>query len=563
MTSAFAIWSSSPLMREPRLLALALARRFGRTNLLIQTEPPPTLRYTLPSAWDGALRTWFADCRVLHAPPAEMVFGRLFPRHQLLSLCRGDCPRGEGLDRDIKLAWDFGRSHYAPLAAFIHGPACANEVACNVCELMALTASGPLWNSPMDVALRATNWLAADALLSGALGRAVGPAWPGILWKHFQTIWGRMEAYRVSSNHYLSNLLGLVLLGSVFPKNDLAMRALALARREWPRAILSQTYKDGGAYEGSIPYHAFVTEMALVARLLDPVPWPEQATKRLHAMVDIIRSHRTAGGELPLVGDDDSGRVLAVDHGSGTGRADALLSLAARAGYRGASESPVFFPASGWWTARRAGWFVHAEFGGVGFHGIGAHAHDDDFSLWVEHRGVPLFIDPGSYLYTPDQQARNEFRSAHRHTTVRLLNPGSAPGVLNAQGVFEWRGRIEPLPAQIKGAASCSIRDGIITRDIEVDENELIVRDQCSGGGNAWWFFHLHPSLRHHTTDEGLVMEANGMRWRLSSRPAIRMEPTAAGFAPCYGTCCPSVVYQGHCRTNGDLSVTWRLDVLC
>jgi len=563
MSRVLDTWMGSPLRREPQLLMRSITRRLGYRPHAVNPDVPSSITYQIPAGWQSRLSRWFQGCGVTGAPAAEVVFGITFPREQLIAACRGAFTHGTGIGSDIKLAWDFGRCHHAPLAAYVKGHACVEMLAREIKELMALPADGPLWRSPMDISIRAINWIAADALVDGALGQSVGHEWPSILWRHLDAVWRRLEAYRVSNNHYLANLLGLSLLGLLFPDDRTASTALGFARREWPKALIAQTYPDGGAYEASLPYHVFITEMALLVRLLDPVPWPAEATHRLQQMIEVIRAHRNDQGIVPVTGDDDSGRVIAVDHGAGIGRADAVLALGAQAGFSANTQSAGLFPRSGWWAGKQHDWFAHVEFGGVGLHGIGGHAHDDDFGVWIEDCGIPLIVDPGSYLYSSDIEGRNIFRSAFRHSTVRFTSSGMEPGILRANGLFEWRGRIDPLRVVRSAPGSITVTDGTLSRSVRLEPDALVIEDEARGNGSAWWFFHLHPSLHHHAGEAGVVLARDHRRWRLSSEPQIKMESRQAGFSSVYGTSAPSVVYCGCRPVRESVTVTWRLDRTC
>ncbi len=58
--------------------------------------------------------------------------------------------------------------------------------------------------------------------------------------------------------------------------------------------------------------------------------------------------------------------------------------------------------------------------GDVGLGGKGGHAHNDQLSFELALGGQPLILDPGSYLYTANARARNEFRSTIAHSTLRI-----------------------------------------------------------------------------------------------------------------------------------------------
>ena len=73
------------------------------------------------------------------------------------------------------------------------------------------------------------------------------------------------NTYEVTSNHFLSNLAGLLFLGSVFA--DLAPGAEwdAFARGAIEHELGVQVLPDGADYESSIPYHRLVLELFFLA----------------------------------------------------------------------------------------------------------------------------------------------------------------------------------------------------------------------------------------------------------------------------------------------------------
>ena len=56
-------------------------------------------------------------------------------------------------------------------------------------------------------------------------------------------------------------------------------------------------------------------------------------------------------------------------------------------------------------------------------------------SITLAVNGVPVFVDPGSYLYTPSAVWRNDFRSIHAHNSVSL--DGQEPVVLSNDYLFQ------------------------------------------------------------------------------------------------------------------------------
>jgi hypothetical protein len=65
--------------------------------------------------------------------------------------------------------------------------------------------------------------------------------------------------------------------------------------------------------------------------------------------------------------------------------------------------------------------------GGVGQNGYGGHAHNDLLSFTLSAFGNYWIVDPGSFTYTQDYKSRNDFRSTEAHNGIRVdqqeINP--------------------------------------------------------------------------------------------------------------------------------------------
>jgi hypothetical protein len=86
------------------------------------------------------------------------------------------------------------------------------------------------------------------------------------------------------------------------------------------------------------------------------------------------------------------------------------------------------FKNSGWYLCKcnnkESGLFfsLNITCGPNGLCNKGGHAHNDKLSFSLDINEDKIFVDPGTYLYTPLESLRNEFRSVLSHNTVTVDN---------------------------------------------------------------------------------------------------------------------------------------------
>ncbi len=560
----------SPFARNPGLIGRRVAARLRLFREDVPAPEAPVAQVVYPAHWGPLLREWIRQVPLNSTPlPFGRVFGQDFDEALLLRLCREGPSRAEsGLTADIKLIWDYSRGH----ALFTNAAVAPGRVDESVAFLRRWLeanseTTGRNWTCAMEVAIRGANWIFTDALTGGELGRRSGEAeWAAWLWRHGWVIWRRLEAKILSStNHYLADLLGLLVIGSLFPQDAQARVWLRFAQKDFPQAILAQTRRDGGLDEASLRYHAFVTEMALLARLAGGAVWPAAAESRLRAMCRIVAEFRDASGDLFAFGDDDTGRVLAVDFASTMGRAEALLRLAAVVlGAEFNQTGEMLCADSGWWV-RRAGDFTMAvEFGGVGMRGKGSHAHNDDLSIALEWQGRPVVVDSGTFNYTGDPAARNRFRSTLAHNTVMVDGREQRP---LREALFSMPGRDEAWPVRQtiedgwaftrEAGAGVSHR-----RELTVRVEAVQIRDIVEGAGKRQleWRFQLHPSVEARSSARGFVLSIPGVGsiGCESCGGDLTFETSPSEHSPAYGIRRPSRV----CVARGEfvlpVTVEWN-----
>jgi hypothetical protein len=80
------------------------------------------------------------------------------------------------------------------------------------------------------------------------------------------------------------------------------------------------------------------------------------------------------------------------------------------------------FPDFGLYIFRTTGVYLSVRCGSMGKNVIGAHAHNDQLSLELNIDGHDVITDPGSYLYMPVPELRNQYRSVSAHFTPQAAD---------------------------------------------------------------------------------------------------------------------------------------------
>jgi uncharacterized heparinase superfamily protein len=334
-------------------------------------------------------------------------------------------------DSDIKVVWELSRFQHLPVLAAADrltgeqryveeiGDQLTDWIESNSVE------HGPNWACTMDVAIRASNWVAALAICADA---AASQPWLQTVLEslllHGRFIRRHLEYGEARGNHYLSDVVGLLPVAAVFSESSEGRAWTRWAVGELVREMEHQVREDGCDHEMSIPYHRLVCELFLcgtqAADALLPGALPGPYRERLDRMLAFVRDYTRPDGLAPQIGDADDGRFLPLgDYGRADPRSHTHLFRQAGREYRPAGGHAAY-PQGGYWVMRTGDLYAIVRCGDVGVCGLGSHAHNDQLSFELALGDQPLVVDPGSFLYTADPEARNLFRSTSFHATLRV-----------------------------------------------------------------------------------------------------------------------------------------------
>jgi hypothetical protein len=470
------------------------------------------------------------------------------------------------------------------------------------------------WASSLEVAFRTMSWVWALALFRDA--GALTPAFYARVLNHLHVHARHLERYLSTyfspNTHLTGEALGLVLVGAFAP--DLAgaerwrRRGLAVLREWFPRQVRA----DGGYFEQATQYHRYTTEFALHLLILDARHgWGLASEIRpvVGRLFDYLWAVTRPDGTIPLIGDDDGGKLVWLDGRPpddvrgvlAQGAAwlgDARLAGAAAAGGDPSASLPAAlwllgpeaaarldalraepaevpasraFPDTGVYVMRAGAGpdAMHAVVD-CGPHGVMnfGHAHADLLSLTASAGGRHLLVDSGTYSYPGPE--RNAFRGAAAHNVPLVDGQGSSEP---AAGAFQWERVAHGHRIAWEAGDDYAFFDGTHDGFGHLDDPVIHRRAVLFLDGIGWivrdrfdarrehavrLHWHLAPGLAA-TVREGargaVVVDGDG-------RPALEVSAVSAGgghalavepswFSPRYGARVPAARLVVEARATG------------
>ncbi len=485
---------------------------------------------------------------------------------------------------DVKRLWELGRfHHFLPLGkafALTGNTHYSGEFAQQVLGWLADNPypRGIHWAMPMEAAIRSVNWcVAAMFFFPADLPAEFWREFLGSLFLHGRFLYAYREWNPVArSNHYLACVIGLLHLGVLFRDLPEGARWLEFSRRALREEMAAQVGPDGVAHEGSSGYHVFVTELFLTGALLlarldskgNGSPAHSRAAiasscgepfaAKLEKMFEFCAAALAGRKHAPLLGDNDDGRLLpfcscgadSAAHLLATGSAIAGRGAAAGIGHdceepwwrtgialqrteecASASAQPGAFPSAGFYffTSRRLRGSMRC--GPLGVSGWANHAHGDQLSVEFCCNGRPIIVDPGTYLYSGDAAARNQFRSTRAHNSVVVDGMEQNrfwPGLLFRM-LDDTRSRVRKWEVSDQCITLAGEHSGYerlpqkirVERRLVLDREHdtLVLCDTLTGHGSARleWNFQLAPDINPASVavmhETGAVQKAQQAAW--------------------------------------------------
>jgi hypothetical protein len=329
---------------------------------------------------------------------------------------------------------------------------------------------GVNWASSLEVAYRAVTWCWLTSLLRSApwdaslLARLAAS-----LEDHALHVERYLSLYFSPNTHLTGEALGLFMVGSTLSESRHSGRWRQRGAEILESWLDRQIYDDGVYFEQATQYQRYTAEIYLqYLQMAERTAWPVSTRVRgaLGNLFDVLRTMADGGGRMPLMGDDDGGLLLPIDHRAPDELRGLLLAgavalqrpdlvvpgppqpaLSCLLNGVAATERMLSRPAScpawsnmhfatGGVVAIRDGW---EQSGAVcvvdaGPHGAMncGHAHADALAVTLSLGQQPVIVDRGTLSYIG--AARNEYRATASHNTLEFDGESSVLPL----GPFQW-----------------------------------------------------------------------------------------------------------------------------
>ncbi len=405
------------------------------------------------------------------------------------------------------------------------------------------------WQSSLEIGLRSLSWLWTIFMLlpSEALDERAARRIAKSFFSQIDHVYRYPSVYSSPNTHLIGEAVAVFAAGLLFPELPRSEKWRSLGAALLIREMERQVSVDGVYAEASSYYHCYATDFflqAMVLARLNRFPLPEWMWKRLASMLEFVMHMTRPDGSIPLLGDDDGGRVLALQTQDYRTFRDGLSSGAVLLGrpdfkyqardlaeetlwllgpdawavfdslsaqppsnnYRSYPAEGCFFQRSGWGQADT---YVTFDCGGLGML-TGGHGHADALSITLFSAGRELLIDPGAYAYNCAPEWRRFFRSTRAHNTVLVDGADQS----EVRDTFSWGSKASScvlshvaLPAieYVDGEHTGyrRLQNGITHRRrlVHVIPNYWIVLDELRGSGE-----HEYEFLHHFASNTELMV---------------------------------------------------------
>ena len=497
---------------------------------------------------------------------------------------------------DIKTIWEVARFQFLSFLSYAHIITGRNQYArCAYEKIMSWIdtnpfQSGPHWTMPMESSIRLINWCFYIPLLEifkYAVFSDKKIIVKSIL-EHLIYIRYNLEVSpSQSDNHYLANLVGLILSQLLFPSLTWARENTEYAINEFGKEVQNQFKNSGINFEGSLPYHRLSSEMILIGFSLIKrigAKVPAGLIERLKQVSTFTKYYTSLSYQCPVIGDNDSGICLKYFPGQESNRHGYLRFLfdfilgnreqpkdlneyLCSINY-GISSLPIkrrkkrHNDARSMLKVSESDGLIMAYSGSNGLYfntlkSSKGHVHNDKLAVYPVIGKKLLFIDRGSFSYSGYPNKRHEDRRSSSHNGP-LVN-GWEQNIIWENDLFYNNGDARCFNSIKQDLSKLIIKgwhvgykrfceDIYVFRKIkwEIRERTILITDWLEGKKanklhKIQWYFLINPAWTLKTVDEDFVLLNKGRMVSIEDVDGVKLSIVQGRY-------CPKYQYEKHCE---------------
>lgn len=422
------------------------------------------------------------------------------------------------------------------------------------------------WGCAMDVAIRAINWVYSLSMLKGYKGLTDSFASKVYysLYQHMFFINNNKERnIPYSNNHYISDIIGLLVLSIIFKNKEYGKRTLDFALKEAYSEIRTQVLPSGVQYERSTSYHRLVSELFVTAYTIlirNGYTVPADIKYRITSMLQFIKIYTKPNGFSPLISDNDDGRILPFikrdyrDH-SYMVQNESIENIILYADITDIhklissnNHNNKDFSDAGFCILKNNNAHLFITNGDAGLYYnhnlqiVPTHTHNDLLSFDLNIYGKDIIIDSGSYIYTADYKKRNEFRSTAKHNTIVV--DGEEQNELLVDKIFYHKRNSEPIINKRKndseyiGAYTTIVGQMTHKRLFTLADNTLDITDYVHKKGNDHLceiYFHFDAEIVPISKGDTIIIENEEITIQIIFNKPVDIKIVHDTISPSYG----------------------------
>ncbi|MFL0246231.1 alginate lyase family protein [Candidatus Clostridium stratigraminis] len=300
---------------------------------------------------------------------------------------------------------------------------------------------GVNWSSPMEIAIRAYQWILCYAIIKEADDNKLKEDLITAVINSIKYVSENFSGFSSANNHLileagLTSIIG-ELLKDVYNQNWF-QKGYDVLEKE----IKRQFYSEGVNKEHAAHYHGFVVDL-----LLQYNTFLKYLNKKAICEDILFKSVEFIGylkycKDFVEFGDSDDAKILNLT-GKSYNYYDYLLAFGSKYFETSFTEDITNSQLSVWKYIKsqdiikpfdyngikyyeKSGYFIYKsneltfffDIAELGFGSIAAHGHADCLAFVLSVKNIPIFVDPGTYIYNVESSLRNYFRSTSAHNTL-------------------------------------------------------------------------------------------------------------------------------------------------